>query len=115
MKIQEYQAKELLAEKGVPVPKGQALSSATEARGVARDLGGAVVVKAQVLAGGRGKAGGIKLAATPKKAAEATRSILGTRISILHLALLWRCLLAGRYYPLCAQARHGRIRLYRIG
>jgi succinyl-CoA synthetase beta subunit len=81
MKIHEYQAKELLAERGVPVPRGQVLSSATEARGVARDLGGAVVVKAQVLAGGRGKAGGIKLVATPKKAAEATRSILGSRLS----------------------------------
>jgi succinyl-CoA synthetase beta subunit len=81
MKIHEYQAKELLAGNGVPVPRGKALSSAAEARGVARDLGGAVVVKAQVLAGGRGKAGGIKLASTPKKAAEAARAILGTRLS----------------------------------
>jgi len=81
MKIHEYQAKELLAEKGVPIPRGKVLSSASEARGIARDLGGAVVVKAQVLAGGRGKAGGIKLASTPKKAAEAARSILGMKLS----------------------------------
>jgi succinyl-CoA synthetase beta subunit len=81
MKIHEYQAKEFLRDKGIAVPKGQALSSATDARSIARDLGGAVVVKAQVLAGGRGKAGGIKLASTPKKAAEATRTILGSQLS----------------------------------
>jgi succinyl-CoA synthetase beta subunit len=81
MKIHEYQAKELLAARGVPVPKGEALTSATETRSVARKLGGAVVVKAQVLAGGRGKAGGIKLASTPKKAAEAARTMLGSRLS----------------------------------
>jgi succinyl-CoA synthetase beta subunit len=81
MKIHEYQAKEFLGENGIAVPKGQAISSATDARSIARDLGGAVVVKAQVLAGGRGKAGGIKLASTPKKAAEAARTILGSRLS----------------------------------
>ena len=81
MKIHEYQAKNFLAERGVPIPEGRTITSATEARGVAKDLGGAVVVKAQVLAGGRGKAGGIKLASTPKKAAEAARSILGTKLS----------------------------------
>jgi succinyl-CoA synthetase beta subunit len=81
MKIHEYQAKNFLAERGVPIPEGRTITSATEARGVAKDLGGAVVVKAQVLAGGRGKAGGIKLASTPKKAAEAARSIMGTKLS----------------------------------
>ena len=81
MKIHEYQAKELLEEMGVPIPRGEALSDAAEVRGIARKLGGAVVVKAQVLAGGRGKAGGIKLAATPKKAAEAARAILGSQLS----------------------------------
>jgi len=81
MKLHEYQAKELLAARGVPVPRGVTLTSTKDARGTARDLGGAVVVKAQVLAGGRGKAGGVKLAATPKKAAEAARSILGTALS----------------------------------
>jgi succinyl-CoA synthetase beta subunit len=81
MKLHEYQAKELLAERGVPVPKGRTLTSSKEARGAARELGGAVVVKAQVLAGGRGKAGGVKLAATPKKAAEAARTILGAELS----------------------------------
>jgi succinyl-CoA synthetase beta subunit len=81
MKIHEYQAKELLAGRDVPVPRGRAITAATEARGVAKDLGGAVVVKAQVLAGGRGKAGGIKLVSTPKKAAEAARSILGAKLS----------------------------------
>jgi succinyl-CoA synthetase beta subunit len=67
--LHEYQAKEILARFGVPVPDGELANEAAEARAVAEKLGGAVVVKAQVHAGGRGKGGGIKLAETPDEAA----------------------------------------------
>ncbi|MCY4616255.1 MAG: acetate--CoA ligase family protein, partial [Chloroflexi bacterium] len=62
MKLHEYQAKELLARYGVPVPEGRVARTADEAAEAAEALGGKVVVKAQVHAGGRGRAGGIKLA-----------------------------------------------------
>ncbi|MBM3948751.1 MAG: ADP-forming succinate--CoA ligase subunit beta [SAR202 cluster bacterium] len=77
MKIHEYQAKKILAEYGVPVPKGGVASTPEEAAAVAAHLGGKVVVKAQVHAGGRGKAGGIKLVASPKEAEQFARAILG--------------------------------------
>jgi succinyl-CoA synthetase beta subunit len=77
MKIHEYQAKKLLGEYGVPVPKGRVAATADEARQIAREIGRPVVVKAQVHAGGRGKGGGIKLANTPDEAAEAAAQILG--------------------------------------
>ena len=63
MKIHEYQAKQILAKYGVPVPAGEAVMNAAEAKSVAERLGGGtVVVKAQIHAGGRGKGGGVKLA-----------------------------------------------------
>ena len=62
MNLHEYQAKRLFAEHGVPIPKGNVASTADQAREIARELGGKVVVKSQVLTGGRGKAGGVKLA-----------------------------------------------------
>ena len=77
MKIHEYQAKQIMAEFGVPVPRGQVARSPQEARQVAEELGGPVVVKAQIHAGGRGKGGGIKLASTPQEAEEAARQIIG--------------------------------------
>jgi len=77
MKIHEYQAKELLAKHGIPIPKGKVASSPEEARRIAEELGGSVVVKAQIHAGGRGKGGGIKLANSPKEAEERAREILG--------------------------------------
>jgi succinyl-CoA synthetase beta subunit len=80
MKIHEYQAKALLKEFGVPVPKGEVADSPGAARAVAERLGGRVVVKAQVHAGGRGKAGGIKLAGSPAEAEAAARQILGMRL-----------------------------------
>jgi succinyl-CoA synthetase beta subunit len=80
MKIHEYQAKALLKEFGVPVPKGEVADSPGAARAVAERLGGRVVVKAQVHAGGRGKAGGIKLAESPAEAEAAARQILGMRL-----------------------------------
>ncbi len=80
MRIHEYQAKALLKEFGVPVPKGEVAGTAAAARAVTERLGGKVVVKAQVHAGGRGKAGGIKLAGSPTEAEAAARQILGMRL-----------------------------------
>ena len=77
MKIHEYQAKELLAAAGVPVPRGEAAFSAAEARAVAERLGGRVVVKAQIHAGGRGKGGGVKLASTAAAAGRTAEAMLG--------------------------------------
>ncbi|MGE3985247.1 MAG: ADP-forming succinate--CoA ligase subunit beta [Dehalococcoidia bacterium] len=77
MKVHEYQAKELLAQFGVPVPKGRVASTAEEARAIAQELGVPTVIKAQIHAGGRGKGGGIKLASTPDGAFEAAKAIIG--------------------------------------
>ena len=80
MKVHEYQAKALMAKFGIPVPKGGVAATSDDAKKVALDLGGNVVVKAQVHAGGRGKAGGVKVVANPEEAAEFTKSILGTQL-----------------------------------
>ena len=80
MKVHEYQAKALLRELGVPVPNGEVASSPADAKVVAARIGGKVVVKAQVHAGGRGKAGGIKLADGATEAETAARQILGMRL-----------------------------------
>lgn len=80
MNLHEYQAKRLFAKQGVPIPNGDVAFTPTEARTLAQDLGGRVVVKAQVLTGGRGKAGGIKLANSPDEAEEFARQILGMDI-----------------------------------
>jgi succinyl-CoA synthetase beta subunit len=80
MKIHEYQAKKLLSEFGVAVPRGRVAATPEEARAVAQELGRPVVVKAQVHAGGRGKAGGIKTAATPEQAEQAAKQVLGMRL-----------------------------------
>jgi len=77
VKIHEYQAKEILRQFGVPVPKGGVAETPAEARSVAQGLGGRVVVKAQVHAGGRGKAGGVKLADDPAATEVAAGQILG--------------------------------------
>jgi succinyl-CoA synthetase beta subunit len=61
LKLQEYQAKDILREYGVPVPKGIVCRTPDEVCSAAETLGGAVVIKAQVLVGGRGKAGGVKV------------------------------------------------------
>jgi succinyl-CoA synthetase beta subunit len=78
--IHEYQAKEILRAVGVPIPPGEVARTADQARAIAERLGGAVVVKAQVHAGGRGKAGGVKLAKTPDEAREKAQAILGMQI-----------------------------------
>ena len=80
MKVHEYQAKRLLREFGVPVPDGDVADTPAKARGIAERLGGKVVVKAQVHAGGRGKAGGIKVADGPAAAEAAAKQILGMRL-----------------------------------
>jgi succinyl-CoA synthetase beta subunit len=80
MKIHEYQAKQIMSEFGVPVPKGRVAATPEEARQIAQELAVPVVIKAQIHAGGRGKGGGIKLADTPAQAEEAARQIIGMRL-----------------------------------
>lgn len=80
MNLHEYQAKRLFAEHGVPIPNGDVATTPVEAREIAKELGGKVVVKSQVLIGGRGKAGGIKLVNSPDEAETAARQILGMDI-----------------------------------
>ncbi|MDP9195010.1 MAG: ADP-forming succinate--CoA ligase subunit beta [Acidobacteriota bacterium] len=77
MKVHEYQAKEILRRYGVPTPRGVVVDNPEEARQAARELGGRVVVKAQIHAGGRGKGGGVKLAKDPDEAAELTAKMIG--------------------------------------
>ena len=79
-KFLEYQGKEYFRKAGIPVPEGAVANSAEEAAAVAEKIGRPVVVKAQVLAGGRGKAGGVKLASTPEEAGKAAGEILGMKI-----------------------------------
>jgi len=78
--IHEFQAKDILRRVGVPVPPGRVVKTPDEAAAIARDFGGTVVVKAQVHAGGRGKAGGVKLAKTPEEARSIAAKILGMQI-----------------------------------
>ncbi len=80
MKLHEYQARELLAKYGIPVTGGGVATTAAEARAIAEQIGAKVVVKAQVFVGGRGKAGGVKLADTPQQAEEVAGQILGMDI-----------------------------------
>jgi succinyl-CoA synthetase beta subunit len=81
MKIHEYQAKAILAKHGVPVPKGEVVFTAEEARAAAQRLGGGtVVVKAQIHAGGRGKGGGVKVVKGPDEAAQAASKMLGSTL-----------------------------------
>ena len=80
MNLHEYQSKRIFAQHGIPVPKGEIAHSAEEAYQVARQIGGKVVVKAQVLTGGRGKAGGVKVANTPAEAEQRASQILGMNI-----------------------------------
>ncbi len=81
MNLHEYQAKELFRQAGMPVNPGEVATSPDEVRALAERYGGVVVVKAQVHSGGRGKAGGVKLADGPDEAAERARAILGMEIN----------------------------------
>ncbi len=80
MKLQEYRSKEILARFGVPLSLGETATTPEEARAAAERIGGPVVIKAQVLVGGRGKAGGVKVASTPDEAEQRAREIIGLDI-----------------------------------
>jgi len=80
MKLHEYHSKQIFERYGVPIPKGGVAATADEAKKIARELGGRVIVKSQVLVGGRGKAGGIRLADDPESAAEVASQILSMEI-----------------------------------
>ena len=80
MRIHEYQAKALLAQYGIPVPKGNVASTPAEAKKITAEIGGKVVIKAQVYSGGRGKAGGIKIVNSPQEAEGAARQLIGTTL-----------------------------------
>ena len=105
MKIHEYQAKAILAKYGVPVPRGEVAFTVDEAEAAAKKIGGSVVVKAQIHAGGRGKGGGVKVAKDAAEAVEIAKKMLGMRL-VTHQTgpegrivqrLLWkrRCRLRG--------------------
>jgi succinyl-CoA synthetase beta subunit len=79
--IHEYQAKDILRAEGVPIPPGEVATTPDEVEAIAKKIGGTVVVKAQVHTGGRGKAGGVKLAKTPTEAREVASRILGMKIN----------------------------------
>ena len=85
MKLHEYQAKQLLARAGIPIPEGRVATTPEEAEAAARAIGATVAVKAQVHVGGRGKAGGIKIAKTPAEAREHASAILHMRIKDLRV------------------------------
>jgi succinyl-CoA synthetase beta subunit len=80
MKLHEYQSKTIFSKYGIPIPKGRVAATAQEAKQIAEELGGRIVIKAQVLAGGRGKAGGVKLAKDPAEAEQLAAQILGMEI-----------------------------------
>jgi succinyl-CoA synthetase beta subunit len=80
MKLHEYQSKQIFAKYGIPIPKGRVAATADEAKQIAKELGSRVVIKSQGLVGGRGKAGGIRLAKTPDEAADLAGQILAMEI-----------------------------------
>ncbi len=83
MKLHEYRSKQLFSQYGIPIPRGRVAMTAHEAKSIARELGCPVVIKAQVLVGGRGKAGGIRLAHSPEEAEEAATQVLSMQINEL--------------------------------
>lgn len=80
MKLHEYQSKQIFSKHGIPIPMGRVAATANEAKQIAEELGGRVVIKSQVLVGGRGKAGGIRLAKTPEEAEDIAAQILAMDI-----------------------------------
>ena len=80
MKLHEYQSKQIFSRYNIPIPKGRVATTAEEARHIASELGGRVVIKSQVLVGGRGKAGGIRLAKDPHEAEDVATQILAMEI-----------------------------------
>lgn len=101
MDLYEYQARDLFHAHGVPVLPGRVVTTSTQARAAAAELGGTVVVKAQVKTGGRGKAGGVQLAATPEEAQRTAAAILGMDIKghTVHRVLVTpACDIVAEYY-----------------
>src|SRR3954467_10744189 len=89
MDLYEYQGKQLFDRFGIPVSEGRLATTPAEARAAAEELGGPIVVKAQVLTGGRGKAGGIKLSDSPEDAERKAEEILGLDINGHVVRKLW--------------------------
>lgn len=110
MDLFEYEARDLLAARGVPVARGGVAATPTEAEAVARALGGPVVVKAQVKTGGRGKAGGVRLAATAEEARAHAAAILGMRIKghPVHRVLVAEAVEIDREFYVCFLLDRGR-------
>ncbi len=111
MKLHEYQAKGFLREYGIPVPDGKAASTPQEARAIAEAIGCPVMVKAQVLVGGRGKAGGVKMARTPEEAEARAREIIGMRIKgidVQRVLVAAAVDIAAEYYFSLAVDRSGK-------
>jgi succinyl-CoA synthetase beta subunit len=88
MKLHEYYSKKIFQEYGIPIPSGELARTPAEAKKISKKLGGAVVVKSQVLVGGRGKAGGIKVAQTPEEAKKHTEDILALKIKGLPVRMV---------------------------
>jgi len=80
MNIHEYQAKEILSSFGIPIPRGRVALTADQVERAAKEMGGRCVVKAQIYAGGRGKAGGVKLVHTPDEAQEVAKALFGKKL-----------------------------------
>lgn len=80
MKLHEYRSKQLFSQHGIPIPRGRVAMTAQEAKAIAQELGGRTVIKAQVLVGGRGKAGGIRLVHSPEEAEEVATYVLGMQV-----------------------------------
>ena len=111
MKLHEFQAKGFLREYGIPVPEGRPATTPGEARAIAAAIGCPVMVKAQVLVGGRGKAGGVKMAKSPEEAETRARDILGMRIKGIEVqrVLVARALdIAAEFYVSLAVDRSGK-------
>jgi succinyl-CoA synthetase beta subunit len=85
MKLHEYQSKTIFSKYGIPIPKGRVAATADEAKQIAEELGGRAVIKAQVLVGGRGKAGGVKVAKNPNEARDYADQILAMSIKGLRV------------------------------
>ncbi len=111
MKIHEYQGKTFLKECGIPVPAGEVAASPAEAREIARKIGKPVMIKAQVLAGGRGKAGGVKKARDPEEAGRLAGQILGMGIkgiTVRQVLVAEAVDIQGEYYVSLAVDRSSR-------
>src|SRR4051812_49846436 len=117
MDLYEYQGKQLFAKFGIPVSEGRVATTPEQARAAAEELGTQVVVKAQVLTGGRGKAGGVKLAEDPDDAEQKARDIIGLDIRGHVVKTLWierASDIAKEYYLSITFDRGAKKPLYRL-